>query len=661
MDKAAIPEPISEAQWDQVVRILQDKSFDNSSGKLLDYLATRTLREPEFPELNTVDVARAFFGTEERSALNRFAVYKARLTARLRDYYDHEGRRDPIALTIPSQRCYVGFVRQGLQAPPTRWERLSEERAAHIRLADFRRFLERQSGSWTTPRDLDHDASSWAYTQGSYPESALAGWDALFRHFESNRLSTSFSELRGVADAVGVDRRLLDALLSESVPDDCLLLELPTSPNQALKGSERCSMGHFGSVADTEWTYGDKLQVGVPNKRLRGTDAAFAYMRLEPGGFTSREQFAGDVFVAVLYGSVVVDVLDSGLSVRLMKHSYTHFNAEQNHVIRNTDDDEAHLFVIRFAQLTHIDGRHAIRQSVVEMFSGGQKSRRPERDWSAWSGVLSVFDEPGSWDPMSVDHVRNSRGLVRLLRSLRQPKFASAKSFLRRVHDERSYFRPRSGRRAPYATLDQWLWEVETNQYTVGKTLIPAIAELYDVFDLLLCEFLIPSCSRHVVVHRTPTEGHTDWVDIASIVRAIYELQSQAPGKNRGASLLRRQAGITFEIPVRSLACSEVSVSWLTLQPGRHTVANTQSGTSMLVPLEGAIAIEFLDRDRADVLGPIVAGSHVAHHDAEKTHRIRNAGDSVASVLHLRLHGTRSESEASQAAVELKRRRRRVP
>jgi hypothetical protein len=178
-----------------------------------------------------------------------------------------------------------------------------------------------------------------------------------------------------------------------------------------------------------------------------------------------------------------------------------------------------------------------------------------------------------------------------------------------------------------------------------GRDFIPAIVKLYQVFDLLACEFLFPSVARQVVAHRQGGSPRgDDWVDMSVVVSGLKELRESGPGLNRGAGLLLRgQKGVRYEIPKRSLACSDVAISWLKLDPGFHTTDNSHPGYELLLPIEGSVSVEYMELKDPRVC-TVAAQEHVAHYNSRVRHRIHNTGDGPATMFLVRFYGEGKDS-----------------
>jgi len=215
----------------------------------------------------------------------------------------------------------------------------------------------------------------------------------------------------------------------------------------------------------------------------------------------------------------------------------------------------------------------------------------------------------------SPNEILNRLGLARLLTRLPVPSKRDSKRFLDTLHSEMS---------KKYSTLSQWLWQVATNQARVPKSLIPAISELYQVFDFLICQFLYPAVAGQVVVTRDPRPEN--WADLTAITRSLKGTQSPDD--------------VHYEIPKRNLACSDIAISRLTLGAETTTRDNQHPGCEWLLPLSGTVSIEYaaMPGGSFEKLCTVSAPGQCAYYSSDKAHRVCNYSSEPAELFLVRFY-----------------------
>jgi quercetin dioxygenase-like cupin family protein len=482
---------IGQAQWVHVARVIADPLFKEGSTHrvLFEYLATKTRDEVGFEQRRVEQVARDFYGTSTGREVTRFGVQKARLNKRLQKYYQSSGRNDRILLSLSPVSCYVGWLAKPEAAPLLSWPRLfGDDNTVPITMSVFKEFLEQHSNAeGTTLAERDSLVKSWVTPQDKYPGSARSGMDAFFDYLNTNGKSLTFGEMRELAEAIGIHRIMLDPLLSKPVREDCLVLRLPTTTTPIRKPSDQteepphCARGDFGTTASrdphdpmglahSEDHYGSLTVYGVPSKKLADTDAAFVFLYLAPGGQSTSHHHPGDELILLLHGTVSVAFEDSGLTCELTKGSFAHFYAEQNHSVVNTSSAEAQLFIIRFYQFDVQHTRQAMRQELWNKLDGPRPAAPPELDDLTWGWIINSAADRSIKQPLPAE-VLNRFGLARFLKRSGAPRDPTAvRRFVTKLNDDDTRQPSREGKTHPgYSNLDQWLWDLETNQVALSR------------------------------------------------------------------------------------------------------------------------------------------------------------------------------------------------
>jgi quercetin dioxygenase-like cupin family protein len=588
---------------------------------------------------------------------NLFSTQKFRARQLLVEYYDGDGQADTVRLGVSEQNCSVTWTF-------FKWGQLDQDADSRVSAQRLKKFLEEQSeAEGTTAEERDYHMKVLSKTQGF--EAGVNGWNAFF--LSNPKLSSR--QIRTLAVHIGIHPLMLDPLLSRDVGCACLRIDFPTADEEVAPVPEPSvsSIVRFASLAapsggaagaHSEPFYGRQTLYGIPPQKLAGTDAAFVYVFLKKGGRTTMHHHPGDELLLVLEGSVQVTFHDSGLTVDLNGFSFAHYYAEQNHSVVNASlTADAVLFVIRFHQFDVASTRQAMRRELWRKLRGKRPERPRRLDPLLWAWILAtaadrsikhVHTRPNSESQPpeeQVVNVENRFGLARLLRHrvqtwehgiARRPGKRAESAFLKQAAATCLPLAAARKELQEFAELPDFLWALESNQINVPKDFLPAIVEFFGLFDLHVCEFLFPGVPRHVVVTRD--RAH-DWVDMAPIVRRIPELLV-APSAQRGAALVA-DGLVGYEVPSRSLACSDVAVSILHLESGRATVQNSHEGGELLLPIEGSASIVFDDAPAAAL--EVRAGQGVVHFHSRRSHRIRNSGPTRATLFLVRFYGDPEE------------------
>jgi quercetin dioxygenase-like cupin family protein len=429
---------------------------------------------------------------------------------------------------------------------------------------------------------------------------------------------------------------MLDPLLSDKTDQSCLTLTFPaatTSTTAAASGG--CVEGVFIKTGvPREKFYGSNATYSIPSKRLADIDASFVYLTLDPFGHSDNHHHPGDELLIVLNGSVTIVFADSGTHVRLEKGAYAHFYAEQNHSAWNTSEDVAEVFIIRFYQLRVPATRQEMRQDLWRTVA--QRSHPITSgtfDRLTWGWIIEAA--AGRHTPLEANiprEISNPFGLARLLGSATPPSKTQGNRLLSRI---------KGATGQEFRSLSHWLWQLETAQVKVPTTLLPAIAKTYNIFDLLLLEFVFPAITSHVVVHRSgipsDTTNHHEQVTLSACLPSGWAAMGDVSGYISAV-------GVTYEIPRRTLACSDIAITWLTLEPGHVTTFNQHTGSELILLFEGCVSIEY--GNHGDSICCLSALQHCAHYKSNIKHRVCNYGDTPAQMLVVRFYGGHEELKA---------------
>jgi quercetin dioxygenase-like cupin family protein len=600
-----------------LARVLASKLFSEAPTlkKLLEYSAQKT-KEGTISALTQRGVFFGVFG--DKGDISKVAATANRLRQHLDNYYKTEdGRGDPLRLNVP-RGSYLLVVQNLVEIDDFADVRDTNHGIAPNIFQHFVESLSIQEG--VRPEARDARTRRWVETSrfsGTVTLPEDGAFKSFFTYLARSGEQLTFTQMRRLTETIGIHSIMLDPLLSEPVDAEGIVLDLPTPRATAPMSAH----GHFTRVGGPrQQSYGEAAHYAIPTKRLAGTDAAFVYLVLGPSGHSDAHHHPGDELLLVLEGRVEVHLIDSGLSVELNAGGYAHFFAEQNHSARNLSSiDFARVFIIRFYQLGGHDTRQEMRRELWDVISEVRPGKMRRLNDLTWGWILeAAADRPRPPARTGEERkipavVQNPLGLARLLSKLPAPR---VKAFRQRI--------------ARTPSITDWLWRVQTNQISVPVQRLPEIAELFGAFDLLLCEFIFPSSSRQVIVCREPDARRHDWADMGDVAD---ELPST-----------RLAQGVKYEIPRRSLACSDVAITWLTLDPMTNTNYNRHPGCELLMPMKGSVSVE---RRNAGWICH-VSTDQVAHYDSDTDHRVVNRSSEQAEMFLIRFFGEDREKKLRQ-------------
>jgi len=180
-----------------------------------------------------------------------------------------------------------------------------------------------------------------------------------------------------------------------------------------------------------------------------------------------------------------------------------------------------------------------------------------------------------------------------------------------------------------YTSAENWFRDLEKGKLSVDKDTISELSSSADVFDLLTWEFLFPAVPGQVVVRRMESGEQVDWADMGEVAKQFPNVQPRP--------------GVTYEIPRRNLACSDLVITRLTLDKQTSTPSNRHPGFELLLPLTGEVTVEYDGNDICEV----ASGKQLAYYRSDVKHRIYNKSDTRAEIFLIRLYGEKSGIEDS--------------
>jgi quercetin dioxygenase-like cupin family protein len=609
-----------ELPLDSLRKIFESKHFRNAvtQRKLLEHLLSVGSQGPH--PVSQASIARAVFGGNQ---VGQVGVNIARLRARLERYYEDEGSTERIRLRIPS-RSYRVVVEPASIATARRLRAGGQQ---EIPVHEFRELVDDLT-ALQDPKERNGKTRTWIESSARFsrlfddPANPLPSgneFTAFLDFVVNQKMRLSITEMQSFAKTFGIHPILVDPLGSKPSSKHCLVLHLVgkgDEPPGVSADLGRCEVGEFiapggqtGSSGDKE--YGARVHYHIPSHRLQGANPAFIDLILEPGGRSDSHRHGGDELAFLLRGGPVeIRLHDGGEIFRLDQGDYVHFYAEQSHSAHNVSDKDAELFVVRFYQhrRPHLRTDPASREEIqeeVRALCHGRAEQLSNASAFARAWMLEVggrfprraeWVRPGKRD--LPDQVLNGLGLARFLM-----RFVGTSTL-------------RSDRRR---TLEQL--SLGTSAITLAE--LPRLGAEFGVeYKPLLYEFLFPGVPQSVFVPRHVDAETGGWVDLEDVGDVV-------------------SAGVKHEIPKRSLACSDIAVAWLTLEPGKVTQSAAHPGSELLVPVAGEATIEMKDDASYktwEKVCQVSAPNHLCYFRSMLTHRVCNYTDQPVAMLLVRFY-----------------------
>jgi quercetin dioxygenase-like cupin family protein len=587
-----------------------------------------------------VDLARASTRSKPPTQ-SQVGANKRRLKQALEIYFQSEGRADPVEWYVLDGHFLVYWrerrdVKSLLSARESNWYTHALS-VRHIKADVLRAFLQDLWGAdGKSIAELDSRVNRWIKQRSQRFRGKFkgkTGFKALFGYLVASKEALTFQEIRTLAETLDIHPLMLDPLLSDVVHQPFLILKCPGAEDVSA-GSRRTASARGTKFAYFEpaghagdRTRGQRAQYWIPSAKLNDSDVAFVYLVIDPGGQSDVHHHPGDEFLYVLEGSVDVAFADSGVQIALRRGDYAQYYSEQNHSVINHSDGPAHLFIIRFYQVSDESSRQKMRQEVwsqiVTRASGfdHQHSRVSLRPSTlAWvmesaAGRSRHLLEKGEPIP---NEVLDRGGLARLLNRLPSPKPAAWKRFLQEhsaLYDKNRYASP-----------DDWLWALATNQITVPRSSLATLADLFGAFPFSIFSCLFNTALPVAAVKRrapSATAGASDWVNVTDVVKDLTSLS--------------QPAGVKYEIPTRSLACSDVSIAYLALDPQTNTQEGKHGGFELLLPIEGEVTVSYASTTKQS-FAVSARRRELVHFRSDVPHILSNRGSSNAELFLIRFH-----------------------
>jgi len=365
------------------------------------------------------------------------------------------------------------------------------------------------------------------------------------------------------------------------------------------------------SVERFQPTHRSNLPLGcgyaVPQFRLEGTDPAFVRLDLEPASHTISHSHPGDELLLVLHGEIEVRLENSGLRTSIGRGDYVHFCSEQPHSAWNLSQRErAVVLVVRFYQLKEGCIRRAVARAVDRMHDPRAEPSMKEFKKTVYPWLYQITRVPDRKLADPPDKLLDPVGLGRLIQMIRR----SNKGTVKPAIDQLAKKAREQGSKLSYEGIRHLANGVEVER--ANRKDLTALANALNVEPVLFYGCLFPPVPNSVVVRKDE--------DLKQIVPPVFAV----PGTAR------------YALPIRNLAGSDISLTFLTLGPRGRSPKNHHPGHELIIPLEGEVAVHFKggghSRASANEL-------EYAHFRSMREHWVANTGRQDAEVFAIRFYG----------------------
>ncbi len=628
------------AHTTQLRKILDSRAFRTSKGRktvpgeMLELLADYSLKNRD------VDVAllrKEHFSNRDETFVS---VNIGRVKKGLVTYYEAHAANDTLLIYMDGRDLTL-YVAD--RVAPAAMREAAAWKQAKVSMRTFARFLTEQcDADGMSEADRNQKLKAWVGARERLRDRipfSTAPFKEFFAYFDAARpdrqkvAPLTFDEMVQLARSLGIHRIMLDPLRSSVSSAEGLVLsfasETDAGPSSTPGAGAACVRGEFWPVGPDESNattqsgdrpYGHGASYSIPNVRLDGTDAAFVRLQLEPGGYSTQHHHAGDELCVALKGTVDVALVDSGVTFTLHPGDYAHFYAEQTHAVANASKEPAEVFIIRFYQADKANSRQQLRRELWRL------ARREGQPGALALGWMLAAAADRSAPPATSSHgaripdeVLNRLGLAQLLGRL--PLAGS----------RREKYLKKWGRARGNPASAEWHDALQRNLARVTRKQLVEVAELYEIFGFLAFEFLFPGVPRQIVVARRRDDrlgggSNGDWVD-------MRDIEASLPG-----AVPQAVEGVKYEVPIRCLACSDILITRVTLQPGMTTLDNSHPGCELLLPLAGSAVVEYVDGPN-EKLCQVTAPGELAHYNSDRMHRVCNKGDEPTELFVIRFFG----------------------
>lgn len=350
--------------------------------------------------------------------------------------------------------------------------------------------------------------------------------------------------------------------------------------------------------------YGRNASYANPKSRLIGSeDIALVHLTLHPGGVSDVHQHPGDELMLVLDGSVLVELPELGLCTELRRGDFIHFYAEQCHAAKCTGETTATVLVIRFLQLEELGARYTLHSDATsgDNWTNKEFVGRIRQEFLQMLMPFRLIDSNRQPGAEVVDRV----GLARLLQAVAKSNGHSPEDLVRRACEI-----------APELKIDVGkINRLAAAKSPVLESLLPTMAHIYGTYPAVLFDYMHP-IHRPVIQVRWSDDanGSGEWA-------MIPEVFVDSPA-------------VTYKVPVRRLAHSDMSISYLSMKRGAKTDPNSHPGFELILPLAGSVTIE--QKNKTHVLK---YESHLyAHFASDEFHRVSNDDCDEAKLIVIRFY-----------------------
>lgn len=409
--------------------------------------------------------------------------------------------------------------------------------------------------------------------------------------------------IKPLAEAYDVPPLIFDPLLSEPVEDICVV--------------HRPIVDFIHVNRPGLSDYGYETKYWIPKRKLFGTeDVAIIYLEFkDKRAHSTIHHHPGDELLYVEEeGTIELRLENMGLRCRLEEGDLIHYDAGQEHSACNIGKKPAKVFLVRFYQLFKSGTRRDFFDTLV--------AKKPSE-----KTILRVIREmkQSEWTKETQEKLKNPNkifdqfGFGRFLQLLCSEKFQrkNQQKGQRLTLDELV-----KKAKAQYNQCDKSIQQamsqhnrsrlnrIHHGEVEVLKRELPYLAKIYGIEVMLFYDYLFPAFRDAIVVCKN--------TDMRKIVGEGFRLPP----------------GVSYKVPCRRLAHSDMTIALIELKSGAATIENRHPGSELLKPLQGEIKVEFGPTRHA-----IIRKGECGHFHSHINHVLRNTGKEKARVLVIRFLG----------------------
>lgn len=354
--------------------------------------------------------------------------------------------------------------------------------------------------------------------------------------------------------------------------------------------------------------YGKGKLYQIPRRVLSGSDdIKIIYQKLKPATELTEtasveHDHSGEELIFLENGCIEFCLKNLGLRTILNKGQFIHFDSSQSHIAynkSNTESAEMLIFrLLRFRSMTSTDVFKKIRslKSSAEIMKKMFKEI-VEPQWKANIEEITDKDEIAK-DKNLCNEIHDRAGLARFLSLLWSKPFAEEKLTFNELL-KKAKGKSVKLNRSKLVRLHYGITSISEKE-------LSDLARIYEIEPTLFYNYLSPAFMYAIAV------------DTEEEMKSL-------------PSTFNTKQGMTYKIPYRRLAFSDIAIALVTMEPGLNSLENKHPGYELLKPLEGEIVINIGNQSH-----PPIKQGEFAFFRSHILHTVSNKGEKPAKVLVIR-------------------------